>query len=388
MTKNVTILTDENGVQREYTEVRRKANVGERVKVVLSDRGMRPRVGDVVGVVRPVDDDLVEGNVTSSYMCSDNYVVLEPTSTVIIGGVRYREEKRKAAVGDRILITGLSVDDDMYRNGDMFTVARLDSDGDARVNIDEYEDVCVADDEYVVLTPISEPTPTPTVINLAITVNVQPGADVAQAVADAVKAELHKMTASNTPALRKSTEKTPQQLRDEIVERAKADVAELECGVIARFHGFLKEDYVINREKRTVVALLRDISDGKVRLRGIAKCAPGDVFNSHIGRAISLRRALGLEVPAEYLNAPAPTEVRVGDVVEIIGNQRGGQLRHYYLTGDVGKVSRESVHEGGVVITPIKTRERKKPGYYQNVSPSDVTVVDDSREETEVTAVA
>ena len=51
--------------------------------------------------------------------------------------------------------------------------------------------------------------------------------------------------------------------------------------------------------------------------RGIAKAAPDDCFNVHIGKAIALHRALGLEVPDEYLNAPQPTEVRVGDAVRL-----------------------------------------------------------------------
>ncbi|MCA0117385.1 hypothetical protein LCD32_00040, partial [Bacillus sp. RSS_NA_20] len=54
---------------------------------------------------------------------------------------------------------------------------------------------------------------------------------------------------------------------------------------------------------------------GCIRERGISKCAPNDCFNAHIGKAIALRRALGLEVPSEYLNVPQPTDVRVGDVV-------------------------------------------------------------------------
>ncbi|GIQ63682.1 hypothetical protein PACILC2_22500 [Paenibacillus cisolokensis] len=85
--------------------------------------------------------------------------------------------------------------------------------------------------------------------------------------------------------------------------------------MVARYTGAHSEvKFVVNREKRTVVALRYYC--GVVDNRGIAKCAPGDVFNTHIGRAISLRRALGLTVPDEYLNAPQPTEPRVGDIVE------------------------------------------------------------------------
>jgi 3D (Asp-Asp-Asp) domain-containing protein len=125
--------------------------------------------------------------------------------------------------------------------------------------------------------------------------------------------------------------RAPQAVRDEIVERAKTDVKELLDRNYPRSDGYNPSiwfsakggftitdrcDFVINREKGTVVALIREI-DGNVIYRGIAKCAPGDVFNAHIGKAIALRRALGLPVPGEYLNAPQPTEVRAGDIVRL-----------------------------------------------------------------------
>ncbi|MDR9792739.1 hypothetical protein Q8A72_07080 [Aeribacillus pallidus] len=110
------------------------------------------------------------------------------------------------------------------------------------------------------------------------------------------------------------SEQYQQQRRDEIVERAKRDVAELvEDMPMSCIYNFV--DFVVNRDKRTVVALLRIFKQGEVHARGIAKCHPDDCFNADIGRAIALRRALSLEVPDEYLNAPQPTEVRVGDVI-------------------------------------------------------------------------
>ncbi|MFP3830651.1 hypothetical protein, partial [Pseudomonas sp. SIMBA_021] len=67
--------------------------------------------------------------------------------------------------------------------------------------------------------------------------------------------------------------------------------------------------------ERKVTALVRRLNDKTPRHVGRAKAAPDDCFNVHIGKAIALRRALGLAVPDEYLNAPQPTEVRVGDIV-------------------------------------------------------------------------
>ncbi|WP_439931103.1 hypothetical protein ACSTTP_06895 [Bacillus velezensis] len=116
--------------------------------------------------------------------------------------------------------------------------------------------------------------------------------------------------------------------RDEIVEQAKADVEKLieDAGSICPvYYGnyTMREctnrvEFVVNREKRTVVALVFGKSQrvrSELREKGIAKAAPDDCFNVHIGKAIAIRRALGLAVPDEYLNAPQPTEVRVGDVI-------------------------------------------------------------------------
>jgi len=122
--------------------------------------------------------------------------------------------------------------------------------------------------------------------------------------------------------------------RDEVVEMAKRSIESLKrpgvrdiCGVSHPWE-YRKNlegegsgiayntEYIVNKEKRTVVVLLRGFNFGDVLEKGIAKCDPDDCFNVHIGKAIALHRALGLEVPKEFLNAPQPTEVRVGDIIE------------------------------------------------------------------------
>lgn len=111
----------------------------------------------------------------------------------------------------------------------------------------------------------------------------------------------------------KLTPLTAQDIRDSIVEQAKRDVAQIEYD---QSENLLRMQYVVNAEKRTVVCLAWRVDHGYIDSRGIAKCAPSDCFNANIGKAIALRRALGLDVPSEYLTAPQPTKVRVGDVVE------------------------------------------------------------------------
>lgn len=137
---------------------------------------------------------------------------------------------------------------------------------------------------------------------------------------------------------RVQAEMTPQQritfappTREEIVRMAREDVAELTAlgldgtrtvteGNTTFQEHYYEPDFVFNPEKNTVVALIFHMSFGKYRQngvvrRGIAKCDPSDCFNEHIGKAIALRRALGLEVPADYLNAPQPEGIEPGDVV-------------------------------------------------------------------------
>lgn len=120
-------------------------------------------------------------------------------------------------------------------------------------------------------------------------------------------------------ALGKLPARSQQDIRDEIVEKAKRDIDGLKVTYHPKLKLYCTAEFVVNREKRTVVALMKQLSTyptSPIVSRGIAKADPSDCFNVHIGKAIALRRALGIEVPAEYLNAPQPTEVRVGDVVE------------------------------------------------------------------------
>jgi len=128
----------------------------------------------------------------------------------------------------------------------------------------------------------------------------------------------------NAALLTQLGKKSAQYRRDEIVAQAKAAVAELKSQSGHNFDGIYYADapnaphvleFVVNHEKRTVVALIKGKRSGRVYRKGIAKCAPDDCFNAHIGKAIALNRALGFPVPVKYLNAPQPTEVRVGDII-------------------------------------------------------------------------
>ncbi|MCY8472390.1 hypothetical protein [Bacillus halotolerans] len=166
-------------------------------------------------------------------------------------------------------------------------------------------------------------------------------------------------------AIKEARRDRAQARRDEIVEQAKADVENLKANDGRSgeytFDGLsVNAAYTVNSTKRTVVVLLRGARSGTVYARGIAKAAPSDCFNVHIGKAIALRRALGLAVPDEYLNAPQPTEVRVGDVV------------HYSRT-----FPRLTVSEGpGDRACSVSIRLVRK-----FLGDGITTIIDDSREE-------
>jgi hypothetical protein len=75
-------------------------------------------------------------------------------------------------------------------------------------------------------------------------------------------------------------------------------------------------EFIVVKEKRKVICLLKDIETKKVAARGVSKCDPADVFNEDIGTAIALYRALGLNVPRNYFEVPNPTEYEAGQIIE------------------------------------------------------------------------
>ncbi|MGG2979475.1 hypothetical protein ABEO48_08880 [Bacillus licheniformis] len=158
-------------------------------------------------------------------------------------------------------------------------------------------------------------------------------------------------------AIKEARRDRAQARRDEIVEQAKADVERLRTN--NRLWRTFDITFDINRESRTVEAVAKK-PNSRTAFYGTAICAPDDCFNVHIGEAIALHRALGLEVPDEYLNAPQPTEVRVGDVVAYHG---------FYKTIDYATVVADGEPTGGgrAAITSIAVTKHL------------IRIIDDSR---------
>ncbi|MGF0002850.1 hypothetical protein ACQRCG_04930 [Bacillus altitudinis] len=213
----------------------------------------------------------------------------------------YKTEKRKARVGERILITNVDVNEKRYENG-----AVLEIEDSQELLVHDKLGRLIYDHEYEVI--VGERPSAPNLDEMDYD-------ELIALVEDAMKAlrTRHlqgRFDAQMESVAKLTSEKSDQQKRDEIVEKAKEDVEYL-----VRRCSTARTEFIVNTEKRTVVSIRKVLSNGRVISKGIAKCAPNDCFNAHIGKAIALRRALGLPVPAEYLNVPQPTEVRVGDVV-------------------------------------------------------------------------
>ncbi|WP_144533954.1 hypothetical protein [Bacillus pumilus] len=222
---------------------------------------------------------------------------------------KYKTEKRKARIGEQILITNVSEVEDEYENGDVFEVARVNS----GCSVDSAEGYVVLDYEYEVI--IGEKA---SVQNLD-EMDYDDLVALSEAVMKALRARSYKngydqgrIDVEMEIWTKTTEEKSIQRKRNEVVAKAKSDVA----FSIIKFLKY-KNEFIVNSKKRTVVALRKSPVSGHVISKGIAKCSPSDCFNVHIGMAIALRRALGYHVPTEYFNAPLPTEVHVGDIVAV-----------------------------------------------------------------------
>lgn len=340
---NVTVLKDESlsaagrVVEREYNEVKRAACVGERIKIVdafvFSDysNGDTFEVTDLTGVGNAL---IIDNAGERECVYPHEYVVLEPTDTIRINSERFRMVDRKAAVGERVII----VSTHMYHGIPLGVVGRIYRNDTfehdyATFFVGNGTDIDIERD-YRVLEPLNTP--------LSSRPAAEQSAEIIATLTAEVESLKKRVSALENPvaqpgeAVRKiiaklDAVKSPQEIRDEIVARAKVDVKALSLKVaghdwynseIPSFekHGPLVFDFGVNRDKRKVTAVARykHVPD-VVAVVGRAVCAPNDVFNAHIGRAIALRRALGLEVPAEYLSVPAPEIANIGDIVKTYG---------------------------------------------------------------------
>lgn len=121
---SIHVLADETlgGIKREYMEIDRKAEVGEKIVIVeKADCEEGYKNGDVFTVdreYRPADGDVESDGASSDSNCDgliyrEEYHVLEPTNTVHIDGPdsttqRYELTDRKAEVGEKVIFNNES----------------------------------------------------------------------------------------------------------------------------------------------------------------------------------------------------------------------------------------------------------------------------------------
>ncbi|QAV89574.1 CHAP domain-containing protein [Bacillus subtilis] len=163
--EKIHVLADETlgGIKREYVEVDRKAEVGERIIIVKADCQSEYRNGDMAFVSRFVKDDSRLGYYAESILANGQlvalydreYHVLEPTDIVRIGGQRYEMDNDNARKGDMVIVTA-SYD---YAVGHVDTVKEVDSDYvDGSVYLVEGENgetyLDGTEEDYRVLVPI------------------------------------------------------------------------------------------------------------------------------------------------------------------------------------------------------------------------------------------
>lgn len=135
---------------------------------------------------------------------------------------------------------------------------------------------------------------------------------------------MRKVTKETSDTISKALlEVTPNQRRAQIiadakgfVEQAIEDARDEDGDISVPPFSCSHIKFEVNAEKRTVVALAIGYISGGVVQKAIAKCAPDDVFNADIGKAIAVGRLFGLDVE-RFVNAPKPTEKVVGHVVQI-----------------------------------------------------------------------
>ncbi|MBS4195352.1 hypothetical protein [Lederbergia citri] len=167
MTQKIHVLADESlgRVKREYVEVERKAEVGEKVLVFEHDHAYANGVKTV---------DRVEFNGHIYYgnygRLPYGYYVLEPTDIVHIdengNGGRYRLVDRKAEVGDYVIITNATATNSKYKKGDTVYAEEVNESGIFNKSVASSTSKChnpngyIDESEYAVLEPVeSEQSP-------------------------------------------------------------------------------------------------------------------------------------------------------------------------------------------------------------------------------------
>lgn len=233
---------------------------------------------------------------------------------------------RPAKVGEMIVITfAVPTAEQLYKNGDLFVVKESDESGnvfvhdfDTIIALEEYE--VVVDDKLVVYTKNYINNQKDNVKRLRKMLDfIDTAMETANIDENNFELEAYKKLEEASRHVRMAMEFHKSNIRrmehlmndsENISKKAREDIVTLKKnsrGKFLDFSGFTSStcdlEFTVDLYSRTVTATIK-AKDGKFVLtkKGVAKCSRKDSFDSNIGKAIALRRALDLEVPEEYLN--------------------------------------------------------------------------------------
>ena len=240
------------------------------------------------------------------------------------------EQVAKFKVGDKVKVVDETSGWAGVSKGDEGVIDRINTDGSYEAKIPTFSENFTWSGEEKCFELIStKPTK-----NQRITTLEQTVADL-QAEVEALKAAQGKYVLGVDFA-KESPKLSANEQRKAIIAEAKAfvekytPIVRIDKTPLSSACGDVKITLNVNAEKRTVacIAHYAHVTSSPVK-RAIAKCAPDDVFNVDIGKAIALGRALGLDV-SKFEQAVKPS-IAIGQTFRV--THKGA------ITGKVAKVT-------------------------------------------------
>lgn len=283
--------------------------VGDKVRVKELDTGENTELLGKELTIRKIEGESSGGN---CYF--DGYS--DSLSNVILGDYLEKVVEQEYQIGDKVRI--LDVDAiacgwKYWEKGDVVEVVQVKSNGIPHLRTEEsdsYGLVITPDELYAIERIDDDKKPSKKQRIEALEREVA-----------ALKAEMEALRDEKKAVAEKP--KTANQLRAEVIADAKAFVKK-HIDKKGRAYlsvpdsrpgrsswGVREIKFEVNTKKRTVVALAIGMASGRVVEKAIAKCAPDDVFNADIGKAIAVGRLFGLDVE-RFVNATKPDKLVVG----------------------------------------------------------------------------
>lgn len=323
--------------------------VGDKVRILNAEKIRSPFMTLKDGDIFEITGNYGPSNMYQSKRVSDGkYLGINPGEHYYIEKVEESDAKMtQFKVGDKVRVIKDLGGIAGVKLGTIATVTEVDSDGDVKLDVINQ----FGNPAFFLAREVELISPKPTKNQRISTLEQK--VEAMQAEIDALKAakkatvvsptmtvksedDIAKIAEGLAKMLAKEKKLTPNEQRKAIIDEAKAFVINYDKkGGMTKRGGFIATDgilcdaeFIVNASKRTVVCLLRWQLGGYVTEKAIAKCAPDDVFNADIGKAIALGRALGLDV-SKFENAVQPSEYTVGQIITFSTKDRWHRVYNY-----------------------------------------------------------